>query len=82
MSETPDVAADDVVDTDTELPDALPDEAPEADVMEQTRSVRTNPEVAGGLRVPRRDPATDEADEADRQEQSEVVAFDEDDETR
>ena len=80
MSETPDVAAEDFVDVDEDMPTALPDEAPEADVMEQARGIRRDPD-AGGERLSQPDP-TDEADEADRQEQSEIVAFDEDDETR
>jgi hypothetical protein len=82
MSETPDATAEDFEDIDNELPEALPEEAPEADVIEQSRTVRADPDAAGGLRIPRSDSPVDEADEADRQEQAEVVAFDEDDETR
>ena len=81
MSEIPDAAAEDFVDVDDELPTALPPEAPEADVIEQARGVRTDPDAAGG-RLPRPESAIDEADEADRQEQAEVVSYDEDDETR
>lgn len=80
MSETPDTAAQDLRDIDEEL--AFPEEAQEADVIEQSRDVRTDPEVARGLRVTRSDSPIDEADEADRQEQSEIVSYDEDDETR
>ena len=79
MSETPDVAADDNEDIDAELPETLPEEAPEADVIEQHRDVRAEPDAPRPFRP---DPAVDEADEADRQEQSEVVSFDEEDETR
>lgn len=82
MSETPDVAAEDFEDIDAELPDALPEEAPEADVIEQSRDVRAAPDALGAVHSPRPDPAIDEADEADRQEQEEIVTFDEDDETR
>jgi hypothetical protein len=82
MSETPDIAAEDVVAIEDELPTVLPQEAPEADVMEQARGVRAERFVAGGLRVPRSDSPIEEANEADRQEQAEDVTFDEDDETR
>ncbi len=82
MSETPDAATEDAVGRDDELPTELPDEAPEADVIEQARDVRSDAEGQGGTRVPRPDSTSDEADEADRQEQAEVVSFDEDDETR
>ena len=80
MSETPDTAAQDFVEVDDELPTALPEDAPEADAIEQARDVRAEPD--GGFRIPRADSPIDEADEADRQEQAEVVSYDEDDETR
>jgi hypothetical protein len=50
-------------------------------VIEQARDLRPD-NGAGRARLDRPDSAIDEADEADRQEQSEVVAYDEDDETR
>lgn len=82
MSEIPDATAEDYEASDSELPSSLPEEAPEADVIEQARDVRADPEVAGGLRIPRPDSPIEEADEADLQEQAEVVSYDEDDETR
>lgn len=82
MSETPDAAAEDFEDVVDELPEALPEEAPEADVIEQARNARAEPDVANGPQVPRPDSPIDDADEADRQEQAEVVTFDDDDETR
>jgi hypothetical protein len=82
MSETPDATAEDFEGNDNELPSSLPLEAPEADAIEQARGVREDPEVVGGPSVPRPDSAIDEADEADRQEQAEVVSYDENEETR
>jgi hypothetical protein len=82
MSETGDTAAENFEDVDDELPSTLPAEAPEADVIEQSRDVNPDQDRAGGTRVPRSDSPIDEADEADRQEQAEIVSFDEDDEAR
>jgi hypothetical protein len=79
MSESPDIAAQDFVEIDDELPTAIPEDAPEADAIEQARDIRTEPD--GGFRIPRSDSPIDEANEADRQEQAEIVSYDED-ETR
>jgi hypothetical protein len=80
MSESPDTVAQDFVEIDDELPAALPEDVPEADAIEQARDVRGQPD--GGFRIPRSDSTIDEANEADRQEQAEVVSYDEDEETR
>ena len=82
MSETSDTAAENYEAIDDELPSTLPADAPEADALEQARDVRADPDMAGVLRPRRPDSANDEADDADLQEQAEVVSFDEDDETR